>query len=145
MPCVGLCNTPASMKQYEARSLMVLVWLGGSCGTWHSLHLLLWRFMCCSARTRLLMRDVSMFSKKLFSSSFAPTKGLLLHSRRPAARASSMGAAEAPTRTCEGSQTLLCTLCSPFIKLSHAGLKFAIYRFYLTVQTERWCTSLHAE
>lgn len=36
-----------------------------------------------------------MFSRKLFSSSFAPTKGLLLHSRRPAARASSMGAAEA--------------------------------------------------
>ena len=36
-----------------------------------------------------------MFSRKPFSSSFAPTKGLLLHSRRPAARASSMGAAEA--------------------------------------------------
>lgn len=36
-----------------------------------------------------------MFSRKLFSSSFAPTKGLLLHSRSPAARASSIGAAEA--------------------------------------------------
>lgn len=38
-----------------------------------------------------------MFSRKLFSSSLAPTKGLLLHSRRPAARASSIGAAKAST------------------------------------------------
>ena len=41
------------------------------------------------------MRDVSMFSRKLLSCSLGPTKALLLHSRRPAARASSIGAATA--------------------------------------------------
>ena len=87
--------------EIEGEDLRIWDGMKGVEGTWHSLHLLLWRLMCCSARTRLLMREASMFSRKLFSSSLAPTKGLLLHSRRPAARASSIGAAEGSQRACQ--------------------------------------------
>ena len=61
-------------------------------GTCHGLHLRLWRLMCCSASSRRLMRLVSMLSRKLSSCSFWPTNGLELHSRSPAANASSIGA-----------------------------------------------------
>ena len=54
---------------------------------------LLARQMCCSAMMRRLMRLRSMPSRNASICSLGPTIGFSLHSLKPAARASSMGAA----------------------------------------------------
>ena len=74
----------------------------------HSIkHLLLARLMCCSASTRRLILERSMLFRNPSSCSLGPTSGLSAHSLRPAASASSMGAAGSKVSSHRGEQAVL--------------------------------------